>query len=135
MTYTEGLPWGWCRECERVRRSSDDLDLICSSCGESMVASGKMTQAQREAEKFSKWADDVMERGLWGPSPGGAAGELKCSRAHIDMLVAAGVLERVTYDAGGHFMIMISQRSIEGAKQNKRQTGSWAPRGREREQG
>ena len=100
-------------------------DLICPSCGEAMVAESDMTPRQRALWKFIQWGHGVMARKQWGPSPGGAAGDLGCSRATVDDLVRVGILERNEYDADGHKFIMISSRSIERAKDNMKRTGRW----------
>jgi rRNA maturation endonuclease Nob1 len=129
MSYSEGESWGWCKACEQMRQAADADALECPDCGERMVASARMNQTQRDAAAFSAWMAKVIDEGKWGQSPGGAAAELKCSRANIDMLVAAGVLERSDYDMMGGKIIIISQRSVEKAKRNKKETGSWNPRG------
>jgi len=133
MSYSDKGQWGWCKACEAMRQSGDGQGLECPDCGEPLIASARMTSAQNSIAKFTEWLRQVHAEGKSGPSPGGAAAELKCSRANIDMLVAADVLERVEYDEGGHRVIMISQRSIEKAKRNKKETGSWNPRGRDNE--
>lgn len=89
-----------------------------------------------EYVKFMKWCREVHRRGEWGPSPGGAANKLGCSRAMVDRLVAAGVLVRNEYMHEGYYdpeakkmplgkQIIISRASIEKAKQNKETTGKW----------
>lgn len=119
---------GWCRACESVMPGSEaggGDGLICLVCGESMVSESSMTPHQRALWKFIEWQRGVMARGEWGPSPGGAASELKCARATVDDLVRGGILERVEYEADGFKVIMISSRSIERAKDNMRRTGRW----------
>lgn len=100
-------------------------ELICPSCGEAMVSESEMTPRQRSLWRFMQWSNGVMARKQWGPSPGGAAGELRCSRATVDDLVRVGILERNEYEEDGHKFIMISSRSIERAKDNMRRTGRW----------
>jgi hypothetical protein len=96
-----------------------------------------MTDAEGEVAILQKWLGEVAESGLSGPSPGGAAGELGCSRAMIDQLVDAGVLERTEFNGPSAKIILISARSIEKAKRKRKETGTWTGgrSGRPREQG
>lgn len=119
---------GWCNECAAVRDAGEgsfEGELYCEVCGELMKATSKITASDLAAGRFMDWMRKVMAEGKWGPSPGGAAGMLKCGRATIDDLARRGVLERSEYNAEGHHVIMISERSIQRAQENKRQTGRW----------
>ena len=109
----------------------------CTVCESLLVDPGELRGRERSAFEFMEWMGQVFSDGKWGPSPGGACGRLKCSRAMIDKLAAAGVLERSEYkDKYGHHVIMISDRSIEHAKKHKKRTGRWMPiDGREVEEG
>lgn len=77
--------------------------------------------------RMQKWQQEVIDRGEWGPSPGGACVELGCSRAMVDKLVAAGILKRNEYhDPNGRIdIVIISEASIEQAKRNKAERGQW----------
>lgn len=99
--------------------------LICAQCGERMVAEHEMTAHQRHCWEMIQWQQGVMARGQWGPSPGGAAAELGCSRATVDDLVSAGILERNEFPVGNQFLVLISERSIKRALDNKKRTGRW----------
>ena len=63
-----------------------------------------------------RWMAEVHEKNLIGPSPGGAAAELKVSRARIYSLVEQGVLERTDCPVEGYSSTFISQRSINARK-------------------
>ena len=68
---------------------------------------------------------------MWGPSPGGAVAELHCERSMIDKLADRGILEKSIYDRDGHYVVMISARSIKKAKENKAKRGKWTDSGEE----
>lgn|GEM_PF-6572206 len=87
----------------------------------------KELEQDPEYVKFMAWCKAVHDRGEWGPSPGGAAMVLGCSRAMVDRLVAAGVLVRNDYpESDVKFRnIRISRASILKAQQNKKTTGKW----------
>jgi hypothetical protein len=80
-------------------------------------------------QRLQDWMDDVRKKGLWGPSPGGAVAELHCDRSMIDKLADRGILEKSVYDQDGHFVVMISDRSIKKAKENKKKRGKWTDSG------
>ncbi len=120
---------GWCDNCAESKDLDADLDAAdvdCEVCGVRLKAMSRVTESDRAAGRFMDWMRSVSAGGMWGVSPGGAAAELKCGRATIDDLVRLGVLERSEYDADGHYVILISSRSIERAKENKRVTGRWS---------
>jgi hypothetical protein len=75
--------------------------------------------------------DDVHKKGLWGPSPGGAVAELGCDRSMVDKLAARGILEKSVYERDGHYLVMISERSIKKAKENKAKRRKWTDSGDE----
>jgi hypothetical protein len=66
-----------------------------------------------------------------GPSPGGAVAELHCDRSMIDKLADCGILEKSVHDRDGHYVVMISERSIKKAKENKTKRGKWTNSGEE----
>ncbi len=119
---------GWCNNCGFVRSATDfseESEMFCEECGDRMKPTTQMSAGERATSRFMEWMSQVADDGKWGLSPGGAAGELKCSRATIDDLVRRGVLEKSEYNADGHHVILISERSILKAKENKKRTGRW----------
>jgi|GEM_PF-1706197 len=73
----------------------------------------KLTKAERGLLAFQDWLGDVFRKGLWGPSPGGTVAELHCDRSMIDKLAERGILEKSVYNRDGHYVVMISERSIK----------------------
>lgn len=104
---------------------AEENDWACPHCGERMIRFKDLGPGYKSAVKFWLWSREMMDRQLGGPSPGGAAGELECSRAMVDKLVDLGVLERCEYNEDGHRVVMISSRSIEAAKEAKAIRGRW----------
>jgi hypothetical protein len=49
----------------------------------------------------------------------------------IDKLADRGILEKSVYDRGGHYVVMISERSIKKAKASKAKRGKWTDSGEE----
>jgi hypothetical protein len=47
----------------------------------------------------------------------------------IDKLTERGILEKSVYDRDGHYVVMISDRSIKKAKENKAKRGKWTDTG------
>ena len=47
----------------------------------------------------------------------------------IDKLADRGILEKSVYDRDGHYVVMISDRSIKQAKANKEKRGKWTDSG------
>lgn len=116
--------WGWCGQCGHAYPIQDELGE-CDVCGSRLIPIEKLSSDQREMFAMDRWFDGVVRGGLNGPSPGGAAAALSCSRAMIDKLVDQGVLERTEYIFKDQKIIFISQRSIARAKENKRRYGRW----------
>lgn len=119
---------GWCKNCNCMQAASERSepdDMYCEVCDEALKPIARMSPGELAASRFMAWSARMAEEGKWGPSPGGAAGMLSCSRAMIDDLVRSGVLERSEYKADGHLLIMISERSITKARENKKRTGRW----------
>ena len=123
MSKTQDL-WGWCGQCGHAYPIQDEL-RECDVCGSELIPIEKLSPDQREMFAMDRWFDGVVSGGLNGPSPGGAATALNCSRAMIDKLVDQGVLERTEYIFKDQKIIFISQRSILKAKENKRKHGQW----------
>ena len=88
-----------------------------------------LTKTESAALSFQDWSEEVYRSGKWGPSPGGAVAALGCDRSMIDKLVDRGILEKSTYDRDGHYVVMISRRSIDKAKENKKTRGKWTDSG------
>lgn len=122
------LPTGWCRHCGEVVDAMDLTGRQCCQCDRTLTPLNQLTKHERSIYNFQCWMWEVQDADKWGPSPGGAAGELKCSRSMIDKLVSTGVLERSEYKHDGHYVVMISARSIKQAKENKAKYGQWKPR-------
>jgi hypothetical protein len=47
----------------------------------------------------------------------------------IDKLADRGIMEKCIYDRDGHYVVMISARSIKKAKENKAKRGKWTDSG------
>ena len=123
---------GWCNTCGRAEPSSakDAPDLlICPGCGGEMKPLQNLTRTERATLAFQDWSENMHKKGLWGPSPGGAAAELGCDRSMIEKLADRGILEKSIYERDGHYMVMISTRSIKQAKENKAKRKKWTDSG------
>jgi hypothetical protein len=88
-----------------------------------------LSKTERSMLAFQDWMDELHQKDLWGPSPGGAVAELHCDRSMIDKLADRGILEKSVYDRDGHYVVVISQRSIKKAKRNKSKRGKWTDSG------
>jgi hypothetical protein len=122
----------WCHDCGEANfphESSAPDYPICPGCGSEMKSLRNLSRSERSLLAFQDWMDDVRKKGLWGPSPGGAVAELHCDRTMIDKLADRGILEKSVYDRDGHFVVMISDRSIQKAKENKKKRGKWTDSG------
>jgi hypothetical protein len=53
----------------------------------------------------------------------------------IDKLAKMGVLERSVYNKHGHYVVYISDRSVQKALANKAKTGKWTHSGEEEKKG
>jgi hypothetical protein len=126
------LELGWCPSCERASYPHSDFppdEMICPGCGEEMKPVRELNREQREDFNLHIWMEEVQKSGKWGPSPGGAASNLGCDRTMIDKLSDRGILEKSVYNRDGHYIVMISRRSIEKAKENKEKRGKWTDSG------
>jgi len=122
----------WCGDCGRANYQHDSSapdNPICLGCGSEMKPLRNLSRGERSLLAFQDWMEGVHKKGLWGPSPGGAAGELGCDRSMIDKLAERGILEKSIYERDGHFVVMISERSIKKAKENKAKRGKWTDSG------
>jgi ribosomal protein S27AE len=122
----------WCGECGLANfphESSAPDDPLCPDCGSGMKPLGNLSRTERSSFAFQEWMDGLHTGGLWGPSPGGAAARLGCDRSMIDKLAERGILEKSVYDRDGYFVVMISERSVEKAKENKAKRGKWTDSG------
>jgi hypothetical protein len=119
---------GWCRECGGFQDAHPDSlpgEPLCVGCGAVLKRYEELPAGDQANYRFQKWFADVVRAGMNGPSPGGAASTLGCHRSMIDKLVERGVLERSMYDKDGFFVVLISGRSLDKAKENKKKTGKW----------
>ena len=126
------LERGWCDECGQAHESVEDAPpdtLTCPVCGGEMKALNRLNKTELRAFHFQEWLGEVHDGGKWGPSPGGAASELGCDRSMVDKLAERGILEKSVYDRDGHYVVMISDRSIKKAKANKAKRGKWTDTG------
>src|SRR5258708_6134723 len=122
----------WCAECGRANypdESSSPNNPICPGCGDEMKPLTRLTSTERKALGFQDWSQEVTAAGKWGPSPGEAAADLRCDRTMIDKLVERGILEKTVYAQDGHYIVVISRRSIKKAKENKEKRGKWTDSG------
>jgi hypothetical protein len=122
----------WCEECGRASFPHEDSapdNPLCPGCGNEMKELHRLSKTERSLLAFQDWMDEVHRNGMWGPSPGGAVAELHCDRSMIDKLADRGILEKSVYDRDGHYVVMISDRSIKKAKENKAKRGKWTDTG------
>jgi hypothetical protein len=89
----------------------------------------ELTKTEKGALAFQEWSEEVAGGGKWGPSPGGAVEQLGCDRSMIDRLVERGILEKSVYDRDGIYVVVISDRSIKQAKENKLKRKKWTDSG------
>jgi len=94
-----------------------------------MKRKSDLRQDERGAFAYQSWIDEVWTSGKWGPSPGGAASKLGCDRSMIDQLAERGILAKSVYNKDGQYVVMISRRSIDRAKENKAKRGKWTDSG------
>jgi hypothetical protein len=123
---------GWCNGCGQASLSDESAPpdvLICPNCGGEMKSLEDLNKSELRAFRFQEWSSEVYQEGKFGPSPGGAASELGCDRSMIDKLTERGILEKSVYDRDGHYVVMISDRSIKKAKANKAKRGKWTDTG------
>lgn len=123
---------GWCYSCGQTMWTPASGEYVCDRCGRSLTGRKLLPQRLKQVFDFQSWDDDVSLRGLGGPSPSGAATELRCHRTTIDKLAQMGVLERSVYDKDGFYVVYISDRSIQKALANKAKTGKWTDSGEKR---
>lgn len=110
------------RKCGIILKPSDRL---CNECGEILKPLESITPEEKAMVDMQDWFAEVCRSGKNGPSPGGASAMLGCHRSMIDRLVEMGVLEKSEFSFKGQKLIIISQRSLEKAKENRKQTGNW----------
>jgi predicted amidophosphoribosyltransferase len=123
---------GWCNNCGRAEYSHESAPpdvLICPGCGEEMKSLDALTREESSTLAFQDWMEQVHVSGKMGPSPGGAVAKLKCDRSMIDKLADRGILEKSVYDRDGHYVVIISSRSIAKAKENKEKRKKWTDSG------
>jgi len=120
---------GWCINCGGLscaaRKITKTGGLTCRVCGDSLKPMGKLSEEERAMADMQEWFAKVCRNDLNGPSPIGAAEELRCSRSMIDRLVERGVLEKSEFSFKDRKVVIISRRSVEVAKENRLRTGNW----------
>ena len=127
---------GWCYGCGGASfQAKPAKEFVCAVCGYQLFTRKEIPRRLRAVFDLQVWNHGVFLRGLGGPSPGGAAGELGCHRTMIDKLSKMGVLERSVYNKDGHYVVYISDRSIQKALENKQKTGKWTGSGKESKTG
>jgi hypothetical protein len=121
----------WCGVCQLAFRGSEAVGGRCPVCGGEVVKGGSLCRREREAFLYESWVRDVKARGEWGPSPGGAAAMLGCTRQMVGHLVKIGVLVRNEYRVRLHAdswfkvpVAYISERSVRVAIENRERTGN-----------
>ena len=117
---------GWCPRCGVLAHAAEKTGLpVCCGCGSPLKSKGEMTSGEKAMIALQAWFAEISRKGLDGPSPIGAAEQLGCSRSMIDRLVERDVLERNEFVFKDRQIAIISQRSLEAAKQNRERTGNW----------
>jgi predicted RNA-binding Zn-ribbon protein involved in translation (DUF1610 family) len=121
---------GWCGDCGIAWPPVITAgEWFCPRCGGRMKQKRELKRDEKSVFAFQAWLDEVYCDGKWGPSPGGAASELHCDRSMIDRLVDRGILEKSAYKHDGQLIVMISNRSIDKAKENKAKRRKWTDSG------
>jgi len=118
---------GWCAYCGAAcrRDRSQAGKLVCSACGSDMVPLDTISAEDRAMVEMQDWFAEVCRNGKNGPSPQDAAKSLGCHRSMVDRLVGMGVLEKSEFCFKGQKLIIISQRSLDTARENRERTGNW----------
>lgn len=75
--------------------------------------------------RLVKWLQWLGEAGKGGPSPSQAAKLLGCTPPMVNQLVRRGILERSVYEEDGFSIVIVSQRSIDAARESKKKWGCW----------
>jgi len=122
---------GWCYNCGQTMWAPDSGGYTCAKCGKDLTPPEELPPRLRKVFRFQAWDDDIGLRGLTGFSPGSAAADLGCHRTMIDKLVTMGVLEKSEYNRDGFHVVIISDRSILKALENKKRTGKWTDSGKD----
>ena len=116
---------GWCINCGTAHYGTPSNNRICEVSGEILKPLDSITPEEKAMVDMQDWLAAVCKSGKNGPSPGGAAKELGCHRSMIDRLVGMGILEKSEFSFKGQKLIVISKRSLEIAKENRKKTGNW----------
>jgi hypothetical protein len=120
---------GWCPNCGGVsyaeRKGAKTAGLTCQVCGDTLKPLSELTEEEKAMVDMQAWFAKVCRNDLNGPSPIGAAAELRCSRSMIDRLVERGVLEKSEFRFKDRKVVIISRGSIARAKENRLRTGNW----------
>ena len=118
---------GWCGNCGGASYGIQQSHgkWICHECGDKLKPLDCISPEEKAMVEMQDWFAEVCRSGKNGPSPGGASAMLGCHRSMIDRLVEMGILEKSEFSFKGQKLIIISQRSLEKAKENRKQTGNW----------
>ena len=92
----------------------------------SQASSGELGGSDDALSHLIQWLDWLRKDEKGGPSPSRAADILGCTRPMVNQLVKQGILERSVYEEDGFGIVVISQRSIDSAVENKKKTGCWS---------
>ena len=116
---------GWCINCGTAHYGAPSNYRVCEVSGEILKPLESITPEEKAMVDMQDWLAEICKSGKNGPSPGGAATELGCHRSMIDRLVGMGILEKSEFSFKGQKLIVISKRSLEIAKENRKKTGNW----------
>ena len=124
---------GWCSHCGgashgvmmHVAKMKPSRWWGCRDCGSPLKTLAEMSPEEKAIVEMQDWFANVCRSGLNGPSPQDAARELGCHRSMIDRLIGLGVLEKSEFAFKGQKLIIISQRSLTKAEENRKRTGNW----------
>jgi len=120
---------GWCSNCGALsyaaRQGAKTAGLTCRVCGDTLKPLSELTEEEKAMADMQAWFAKVCRDDLNGPSPIGAAEDLRCSRSMIDRLVERSVLEKSEFCFKDRKVVIISRRSVAKAKENRLRTGNW----------
>jgi hypothetical protein len=117
---------GWCPHCGALAHAARKTNPpTCCGCGSLLKTQSEATAGEKAMMALQAWFAEISRKGMDGPSPIGAAEQLGCSRSMIDRLVERDVLERNEFIFKDRHIAIISQRSLERAKENRERTGNW----------
>jgi hypothetical protein len=118
---------GWCPQCGMLAHAAggEKNSLICCGCGAALKPLSQASEGEKAMISLQQWFADILRKGLDGPSAIGAAEQLGCSRSMIDRLVERDVLQKNEFTFKDRHIAIISQQSLDRAKENRERTGNW----------